>query len=225
METLEVIKELKKIANKKNVAGMRRFGIQGKKMLGVSMPQLRALAKKIGKNQELALELWQTGIHEAKILASLVAEAEKMTSAIMNSWIKDFDSWDVCDQTCANLFAKTKLACKKVFEWSHRKSEFEKRAGFALLACLAWQDKNLSDEKFIQFFPLIKKEAEDERLYVKKAVNWALRQIGKRNKNLNKQAISLAQDLKKSESRAARWIASDALRELQSLAIQKRLCV
>jgi 3-methyladenine DNA glycosylase AlkD len=141
----------------------------------------------------------------------------------MDSWIKGFDSWDVCDQVCANLFDKTSFAFKKAIEWTKRKNEFEKRAGFALMACLAWHDKEAGDNKFIKFFPAIKRESIDERNYVKKAVNWALRQIGKRNRNLNKEAIKVALIIQKVESKSARWIANDALRELKSEAVQIRL--
>ncbi|MDD2731299.1 MAG: DNA alkylation repair protein [Candidatus Portnoybacteria bacterium] len=224
MTVSEILKKLKALGDKKNITGMARFGIKGKKMLGVSMPKLRAFAKQIGKNHELALELWQSGFHEAKILASLVAEVEKTTPALMDKWIKDFDSWDVCDQTCMNLFSKTSVAYKKALVWSQRGREFEKRAGFALMACLGWYDKTASDKKLAQFFPAIKRAAADDRIYVRKAVNWALRQIGKRNKNLNKQAIGAAEKIKKIDSRSARWIAVDALRELQSEAVKKRIC-
>jgi 3-methyladenine DNA glycosylase AlkD len=183
------------------------------------------MAKKIGKNHKLALQLWKSEIHEARILAGLIDEIDKVTEKQMDSWIKDFDSWDVCDLICANVFDKTPFAFKKAIEWTKRNNEFEKRAGFALMACLAWHDKEADDSKFIKFFPTIKRESIDERNYVKKANNWALRQIGKRNINLNKEAIKLALTIQKIESRPARWIANDALRELKSEAVQKRLSV
>ncbi|RLC32791.1 DNA alkylation repair protein, partial [Candidatus Woesebacteria bacterium] len=199
------------------------FGIKPNKALGISIPNLRKLAKEIGKNHKLALLLWRSGVHEARILAGLIDEVDKVTEKQMDSWIKDFDSWDVCDLVCANLFDKTPFAFKKAIEWTKRKREFEKRAGFALMACLAWHDKKAGDNKFLKFFPAIKRESVDERNYVKKAVNWALRQIGKRNRNLNKEAIKIALLIQNKESKSARWIANDALRELKSEAVQKRL--
>ncbi|MBS7619614.1 DNA alkylation repair protein, partial [Candidatus Bathyarchaeota archaeon] len=141
----------------------------------------------------------------------------------MDLWIKDFDSWDVCDQCCMNLFSKTSMAWEKTIEWTKREKEFEKRAGFVLIACLAWYDEESPDEKFLVFLPVIKQGANDDRNYVKKAVNWALRNIGKRNLNLNKKAIETAKEIQKIDSRSAQWIASDAIRELTSEAVQKRL--
>lgn len=219
----EIIKKLKKLSNSKSVEGMARFGIRPDRALGISIPKLRKMAKEIGKNHKLALQLWESKIHEARILAGLIDEVDKVTTKQMDFWIKGFDSWDVCDMVCANLFDKTPFAFKKAVEWTKRKEEFEKRAGFALMACLAWHDKEANDNKFIKFFPAIKKGSDDERNYVKKAVNWALRQIGKRNKNLNKEAIKIALTIQKIESRSALCIANDALRELKSEAVQKRL--
>ncbi len=193
---------------------MARFGINPKNTLGVSVPNIRKIAKEAGKDHQLAQALWQTGIHEAKILASMVDEVEKVTAKQMDDWITKFDSWDVCDQVCLNLFDKTGIAFQKAIAWTKNKKEFERRAGFALMSCLAWHDKNAPDEKFLKFFPAIKLAVTDERNYVKKAVNWALRQIGKRNKNLRTQAIKLAQQIQKIDSRSAKWIAADALREL-----------
>ena len=204
--------------------GMVRFGIRPKtEVYGVSMAQLRSLAKKIEKDHALALRLWNSGVHEARILASIVDEVEKVTERQMDQWIKDLDSWDICDQICMNLFWQTPFAHKKAIEWSKRKPEFEKRAGFALMAVLAWKDKSATHAKFKKFFPLIKKESIDERNFVKKAVNWALRQIGKRNKRLNVLAPKTAKEIQKIDSKSAQWIASDAIRELQSAAIQKKL--
>jgi len=215
MESVEIIKKLKSMANPKNLEGMARFKVGGKNTLGISIPELRNLAKQIGKNHELALKLWISGIHEAKILASMIDEDDKVSNKQMDSWIKDFDSWDVCDQVCMNLFSKIDVAYEKCIEWSRRKEEFEKRAGFALMACLAWQNKNIKDSDLIKFFPIIKRESTDERNFVKKAVNWALRQIGKRNKNLRKEAIKTADEILKINSKSAKWIAGDALRELK----------
>lgn len=220
----EIIKKLKSLGSKRARDGMARFGIRPKaETYGVSMTQLRSLAKKIKKDHALALRLWKSGVHEARILASIVDEVEKVTERQMDQWIKDFDSWDVCDQVCMNLFWQTPFAHKKAIEWSKRKPEFEKRSGFALMAVLAWKDKSATDAKFKKFFPLIKKESIDERNFARKAVNWALRQIGKRNKNLNVLALKTAKEIQKINSKSARWIASDAIRELESLAVQKKI--
>jgi 3-methyladenine DNA glycosylase AlkD len=153
----------------------------------------------------------------------MIDEPEKLTEEQMEEWVKDFDSWDVCDQVCMNLFEKTPLAWKKIHDWSEREEEFVKRAAFALIACLAWHEKELPDEKFIELFQVIKQGSSDERNYVKKSVNWALRNIGKRNAVLNRAAIRLAEEIGQADSRAARWIASDALRELKSDAVQRRV--
>ncbi|HEX7456396.1 MAG TPA: DNA alkylation repair protein [Candidatus Nanoarchaeia archaeon] len=219
----ETLKKLKSLGNPKNVEGMARFGINPENTYGVSIPNLRKLAKEIGKNHGLAQKLWDSGIHEAKILAGMVDDPKQVTKGQMDAWAADFDSWDVCDQGCMNLFDKTTVAYEKAIEWSKKDREFEKRAGFALMACLAWHDKESADSKFMKFSPLIKNGSTDERNFVKKAVNWALRQIGKRNKNLNKAAIEIAKEIQKLDSKPAKWIASDALRELQSSSVQKRL--
>jgi len=223
MQYAEIIKKLKSLVNPKNVAGMARFGINSKNTLGGSIPKLRTLAKKIGKNRKLAQKLWDSKIHEARILAGMVDDVAQVTEKQMDKWVRDFDSWDVCDQVCMNLFRYTKEAPKKCFEWSKNRSEFIKRAGFALMASLAFAKNEMSDAEFKKFMPIIKRESADERNYVKKAVNWALRQIGKRNKNLNKEAIKVAREILKIDSKAAKWIAKDAIRELTSLAVQERL--
>lgn len=209
--------------NDKNIAGMARFGINPADTLGVSMPKLRKLGKQIGKNHILSLEIWDSGIHEAKILASIIDDKKLVTAGQMDKWVKDFDSWDVCDQVCMNLFRYTPFAHKKAVEWAGKQKEFVKRAGYALMACLASGDKKAADADFIKFFPLIKKAASDDRNFVRKAVNWALRQIGKRNRELNKVAIRLADEIIKMKEKSAKWIAGDALRELKSPAVQKRL--
>ncbi|MBU1327378.1 DNA alkylation repair protein [Patescibacteria group bacterium] len=221
MKVPDILAELRSQANPKNVAGMARFGINAKNTLGVSIPALRALTKRIRKDSkgtkerhELAKELWQTELHEARILAGMVDEPLLVTEKQMDAWIRDFDSWDICDQVCMNLFDKTPFALDKAIEWTARSPEFEKRSGFALMACLSWHDKKAEDSRFSQFFPSIKAESQDERNFVKKAVNWALRQIGKRNAFLRKQAIICAKEIQKLDSRSARWIAGDALREL-----------
>jgi 3-methyladenine DNA glycosylase AlkD len=181
------------------------------------------MAKELGKDHKLALTLWKTGIPDAKILAGMIDEPEKVTEKQMEDWVKDINSWDICDQVCANLFEKTPLAWKKIHDWSKREEEFVKRTAYALIACLAWHDKGADDIKFIRLLPVIEHGATDERNFVKKAVNWALRNIGKRNHRLNKAAINTAKKIGSIDSKAAKWIASDASRELNSEAIKKRL--
>jgi 3-methyladenine DNA glycosylase AlkD len=223
MNTNEILNELKSLANPESVKGMARFGIKSEKILGVSIPELRGLAKQIGKDHALAGQLWSSGIHETRILAGMVDDPGQVTESQMERWVKDFDSWDLCDQCCSNLFDKTVVAYPKAIEWSQRRREFVKRAGFVLMAVLAVHDKAAGDEQFKQFFPMIKRESTDERNFVKKAVNWALRQIGKRNRALNQAAISVAKEIKTIDSKAAKWIAGDALRELTGEKVQKRL--
>lgn len=214
MTEKEIVKLLKSWKNPKNIAGMVRFGISAKGALGVPVPKLRSLAKKIGTNHGLALKLWRTKFHEAKILATMIADKKIMTSAEADAWVKDFDSWDTCDQACMNVLRWTPFAWKKVFIWSKSRQEFVRRAGFALIAALASGDKRASDAQFVKLFPLIKKYSTDERNFVRKAVNWALRGIGKRNLALNKKARVISSELLAVDSRVARWIAADALREL-----------
>jgi len=223
MEFTEIIKKLKSLSNPKNVAGMARFGINSQKTLGVNVPVLRQMAKEIGKNHQLALQLWDSGYHEARILAGFIDETEKVTEKQMEKWAKDFDSWDICDQTCSSLFDKTDFVWQKIEGLTKRKEEFVKRTGFTLMACLAVHDKKAQDKDFIKLLLMIKREATDERNFVKKAVNWALRQIGKRNKNLNKEAIKMAQEILKIDNKTAKWIAGDALRELTSENVRERL--
>lgn len=219
MTSREIITELKKNANPKNVDGMARFGIQGKEILGISMPILRKLAKDIKKGESdthaLAQELWNTGIHEAFILASLIDDPKKVTSRQMDAWIKDFDSWDVCDQVCMNLFCLTDLASKKIEEWVKREPEFERRAGFALLAVWAWKRKDIDDKIIAKYLPLTIEYATDERNYVRKAVNWALRQIGKRSAYLEGKATKTAKEILKLHNKTGNWIANNALGELE----------
>ena len=219
MTSAEIIQQLKAQANPKNVAGMARFGITGKNVLGISIPTLRQMAKEIKKSgtdvHEMADDLWQSGIHEAQILASMIDDPELVTAKQMDDWIKDFDSWDVCDQVCMNLFCQTIFAPQKIDEWAKHEAEFERRAGFALLATWAWKRKDIDEKIIAKYLPLTIKYATDERNYVRKAVNWALRQIGKRSDYLKKEAIKTAQIISKINNKTARWIASDALRELE----------
>lgn len=223
VDASEILERLKAQADPTAVTGMARFGINSKNTYGVSMPSLRRMARESGKSHSLALELWRTGIHEARIMAALIDVPEKVTGTQMDRWANDFDSWDVCDQCCSNLFAKTEVAYEKACEWSSAGKEFVRRAGFALMAALAVHDKQASNFQFLKFLKLIEKEAADERNFVKKAVNWALRQIGKRNLALNKAALRTAKAIRKMDSKSARWIGSDALRELNNAIIQKRL--
>lgn len=224
MQYKEVIQQLESLSDPTAIAGMRRFAIQTKNTYGVSIPRLRKMARQIGGSHSLAQRLWASGIHEARILASMVDDPEVVTEGQMERWVKNFDAWDVCDQCCNNLFYKTKLAYQKAVQWSGRNEEFVKRAGFVLMAVLAVHDKEVSDREFVKFLSITRSEATDDRNFVKKAVNWALRQIGKRNLNLNGMAIKIAKEIREIDSKAAKWIASDALRELTSKAIQVKLC-
>jgi 3-methyladenine DNA glycosylase AlkD len=210
-----VLDRLRSHANPANVAGMARYGISTAGTLGVPIPVLRALARETGKNHQLAQELWASGIHEARILATIIDEPARVTGAQMNRWARDFDSWDVCDQACQNLFRYTSRAFQKAAEWAQARPEFVRRAGFSLMAGLAVKDKTATDSQFEAFFPLIAEASSDDRNMVKKAVNWALRQIGKRNSRLRKRAILTAEQIRAEGSPPARWIASDALRELR----------
>jgi 3-methyladenine DNA glycosylase AlkD len=219
----EIIKQLKEMGDPKNVEGMARYGINPRNNFGVSIYKLRPLAKEIGKNHELAIKLWDSDIHDARLLACFIDEPKKVTGEQMDSWAKDFDSWDICDQACTSLFDMTSFAWNKVFEWAEREEEFVKRSAFSLIAGLSVHDKKACDAEFEQFLPLIKKHSKDERNYVKKAVNWALRNIGKRNHKLNKKAIKTARDIQKIDSKTARWIANDAMRELTSEKVKNRL--
>ena len=217
MRLKEVIARLNKHSNPKDREGMAKFGINPKYALGVRIPVLRKLAKEIGTDHKLARALWNTKIHEARILASMIEDVDKVTEKQMDSWVKEFNSWDLCDQCCMNLFWKTPFAFKKAIEWSGKEQEFVKRAGFALMAVLAWKDKERANKDFIKFLSIIKNQSTDNRNFVKKAVNWALRQIGKRNKYLQKEAIKVAKKIQKLNSKSAKWIASDALREIEKI--------
>lgn len=218
-----VLKELKRLGNPKNREGAARFGIATETMLGVPVPRIRALAKKIGRDHSLAIALWGTNVHEARLLAPMIDDPKLVTEKQMDAWAKGFDSWDVCDQCCMNLFDRTPFAAGKIREWSSSGDEFVKRAAFALIASMSVHDKKAGDSLFVSFLPIIKRESTDERNFVRKAVNWALRQIGKRNKALNSAAIRAAEEIAKKDSKAARWIAADALRELRGAAVRKRL--
>ncbi len=214
---------MKFLGDPKAVEGMARFGIQSSNSFGVSVPKLRTLAREVGRDHPLALKLWETGLHDARLLATMIDDPRQVTVDQMDKWVRDFDSWDVVDGSCGNLFDKTPFAVAKAKEWCKRDEEFVKRAGFVLIAELAVHDKNAKDQVFLDFLPLIVGGASDKRNFVKKAVNWSLRQIGKRNLKLNKAAASTALKIRKIESGSAKWIASDALRELKSPQVLKRL--
>jgi 3-methyladenine DNA glycosylase AlkD len=217
------VAELQRHGEKRNVEGMARFGIRSKDIYGVSKPKLDQIVRNIGKNHELGLALWKSGNHDARLLGMLICEPRRVTSAQMERWVRDFDNWDVCDGTCCHLFVDAAPAWEKAFGWSARKKEFEKRAGFALVAYLAIHDKAAADAPFRKFLKAIEREAWDERNFVRKAVNWALRNIGKRNLRLNRDAIAAAERIRRAGTPAGRWIAADALRELKSDAVRKRL--
>ena len=218
MQVNEVIELLKSKSNPtpENLKGMARYGINTGRALCVSTPDIQKLAKQIGKDHALALQLWEAGWRESRILAAMIDEPGRVTGEQMDSWVKDFDSWDVCDAACLHLFSWSSLAFEKAAGWPAREEEYVKRAGFALMACLAVGNRKSSYGQLAAFLPIIEREARDERNYVKKAVNWALRGVGKRNRSLNKLAIETAERIKLQDTRSARWIASDALRELTS---------
>jgi len=218
-----IIECLRAQANPANVTGMARYGISTKGALGVPVPALRKLAKETGRDHALAEQLWNTGIHEARIMATLVDDPALVTSRQMDRWVRDIDSWDVCDQACQNLFRYSPLAYGKARQWARAKREYVRRAGFSIMAGLAVKDKHASDEQFAALLPLIAEAAGDDRNMVKKAVNWALRQIGKRDRRLHKLAIAAAEEIHRQASRSARWIAADALRELRNPATVARI--
>ena len=223
MKYVEILEKLKSLANPAAVVEMARYGINPNNNLGISITNIRKIARETGKDHSLASQLWETGIREARMLAVLEDEAKLVTGEQMDAWVSDFDSWDVCDHCCSALFRYTEQAYPKAVEWSSDEREFVKRAGFVLMATLTISDKKAPDEKFESFLVLIKRESGDDRNYVRKAVNWALRQIGKRNPGLNKLAIETAREIHEMDSKSARWIASDALRELTGQPVQQRL--
>jgi 3-methyladenine DNA glycosylase AlkD len=218
-----IITELKSLADPIYLQKMLRFGIDNQQAIGVSVPKIRSLAKQIGKNQMLSLQLWATGMHEARILASIIGDYKQVTEQQIDQWTNDFNSWDICDQACGNLFVKTPYFVPKVLEYTKEEAEFVKRCGFVLMAEAAVHLKKEPDQTFLNFLPIIEREAADQRNFVKKAVNWALRQIGKRNLALNKEALDTAQRILAKGDKKANWVALDALRELQSEGVARRL--
>lgn len=219
----DVVRTLERMGDRSRLEGMARFGIDTSSAVGVTVTELRGVARDLGRDHELAAALWASGVHEARLLASLVDEPALVSEAQMETWVADFDSWDVCDGVCGNLFDRTPFALDKAVEWSTREPEFEKRAGFVLMASAAVHRRDLPDAAFASLLPVIRAQATDDRNYVKKAVSWALRQIGKRSAGLNSKAIRTAEQIERIDASAARWIARDALRELRSDAVQARL--
>jgi 3-methyladenine DNA glycosylase AlkD len=216
----EVLREMRRVAGDVDlpavIAGMERFGVQAERVIGLSTPQLRAMARNIGRNQVLAEALWETGIHDARILASLIGDPDKITRKVMERWVRDFASWDVCDACCCNLFDRSPYAWSQIAKWARSRGEFVRRAAFATIAALAVHDKAADDEVFRKALLLIEEYAFDDRNFVKKAVNWALRNIGKRNGVLLVDAIACAGRVRLQGTRSARWTAADALRELKT---------
>jgi 3-methyladenine DNA glycosylase AlkD len=221
--TRAVVDELRAVADPSRKTGMARVGINVERALGVSIPHCRSIAKRHRGDHELALGLWATGIHECRIVASMVDDPAAVDRRQMEDWVAAFDSWDLCDQVCGNLFIRTRHAPAAARAWVRRDEEFVRRAGFTMVAELAHRDRSLDDDAWDRWFAEIHRAATDERNYVKKAVNWALRQIGKRNETLRLAAIAEAEDLLELDSRSARWIARDALRELHSDAVRQRV--
>ena len=211
----EVIYQLKLSADASRLEGMSRYGIDTTSAMGVTMPEIRKLAKEIKKDHSLALQLWETGIRECQIMASLIDDRKQVTKQQMDHWVSDFNSWEVCDQVCGNLFVRTPYAIEKALEYSKSRQEFIKRAGFVLMAEMQVHNKKVSNQELMQFFPIIEREAWDDRNFVKKAVNWALRQMGKRNKELRVIAIECAKRVAQQDSKSAKWIAKDALAEFE----------
>lgn len=223
MDVDTIVAELRKHGSKRNREGMARFAIRSENVLGVSVTDVRALAKRIGRNHSLALALWKTNIHEARVLTAFIDEPDRVTPAQMDRWARDFDNWAVCDSLCFHLFDKTPYAWAKVEQWSNDDREFVRRAAFALLASVALHDKTAADAPFLKSLPLVERAASDNRNFVKKAVSWALRGIGKRNQALNHAAVTLARRLSASDESVARWIGRDALKELTSTVVKLRL--
>jgi 3-methyladenine DNA glycosylase AlkD len=213
-DTADVLARLRGLADPARLEGMARYGIGGAQTLGVTVTELRALARELGRSHELAAGLWGSGVHEARILASLVEEPAAVDERQLDEWAAAFDSWDVCDQVCQNLVRHTPFAWDRALEWSGRPETFVKRAGFAVMAGLAVADRRSADDRFEPFLRAVAERADDDRPLVRKGASWALRQIGKRSPGLHARAVGTAQELR-SGGRGARWVAADALRELE----------
>jgi 3-methyladenine DNA glycosylase AlkD len=221
--TDDVVARLRKLGSKSVRDGMLRYGIPNENAFGVSVGKIQKLSKELGRNHELALALWETGFYEARMLAAFVDDPKLVTRAQMDRWCKDFDNWGIVDTVCFKLFDVTPHAWKKVEQWSKRRDEFQRRAAYALLACLGVHDKQATNEKFIACFPLIEAAATDERNFVKKGVSWALRVIGRRNLELNNAATELAQRLADSPDPTSRWLGKEALREFKRPVVRRQL--
>jgi 3-methyladenine DNA glycosylase AlkD len=218
-----VLAELKRKGTKRNRDAMARYGIDAPKAFGITVGTLKTMGKTIGRNHQLAADLWDSGWYEARMLAGFVDDPALVTAGQMDRWARDFDNWAVCDHSCYSLFDRTPHAWRKVDQWATRREEFVKRAAFALIASLGVHDKTTPDNEFLRRFPLIEKAASDDRNFVKKGVSWALRVVGRRSKALNKESVALAERLKNSDEPAARWIGSDAYRELTGVLVQRQL--
>jgi len=218
----EIIDRLRLLGSPENVEGMKRYGVGGARAFGVTAPDMRMLARRVGTDHQLALRLWSTGWREARLVAAMIADPTAVTSALMESWVLDFDSWDVCDGVCNELFRRTAFAWSKSLEWSRSEEIFVKRAGFVLMAQLAVHDKTASNERFLELLAVIERRADEERPMVAKGINWALRQIGKRNGSLRLEALACAERIRARPEGRARWIGSDAVRELSSPAVMRR---
>jgi 3-methyladenine DNA glycosylase AlkD len=223
MELQEIVAKLELLSTPENIEGMERFGITPEKTYAVRIPELRKIAKESGKNHELALELWELDFRETKILACMIDDPKMVSSSQLNAWVLEFDYWEICDQCCMNLFRKTSFAYDKIFEWGEHEAEFVKRAAFSLLAVMAVHDKKQPNHQFEQYYPLLISASTDNRNFVKKAVNWALRSIGKKNSSLNKSSIDLAEEILALNTKSSKWIASNALKELKNEKVRKKL--
>jgi 3-methyladenine DNA glycosylase AlkD len=219
----EILRWLERRGTKRNRDGMARYAIRADKVFGVSVADLQRLAKRVGRDHALAGALWDTGWYEARMLTGFVDEPERVSAAQMDRWARDFDNWAICDHLCFHLFDRTPHAWRKIEQWSRRRDEFVKRAGFALLAAVALHDKQAGDERFLRSLDLIVQEADDDRNFVKKGVSWALRAVGRRTPALNRAAVATARRLAATDDAGARWVGKDALRELTSPAVQRRV--
>ena len=223
MELADIIEFFESNADDDNLKNMDRLKVGSDKKYGIRMPVLRKFAKEIGKDHELALKLWNHGYHESRLLATLIEESDKVDKAQLEAWVNDFDTWDLCDQACINLLVEMPSAIERIPIWAESEKEFVKRTAFSLIAVIAVHDKTSDDSYFEGFFSLIGKASFDERNFVKKSVNWAIRSIGKKNIHLNQKAIELSNEILEYDSKSARWIAKNALRELESEKVQKKL--
>ena len=215
LSSTDILEVLRRKGTRKTVAGMARYGIVAKRAFGVPMGQLKTLSKRLGKNHALAVELWDSGWYEARLLAALVGEPEKLTRRLMDQWARDFENWADCDTACFALFDRSPLAWERARQWSRSPKEFVKRGGFVLMACLALHDKTAPDKPFLGFLPLIEQGARDERNFVSKGVNWALRSIGRRNRTLKAASLKVAERLATASAPAPRWVGKDAARQLR----------